>query len=425
QYSLHIRENYSAVDIAPKDGNNVTFNTSITPGVWTHLAWVQDASSSASLFVNGNLVGTKPFPDLRPGDCSSDQPFVIGASGGGSEFFPGSIDDVRVWNVARTQAQLQSDYQHELTGSEAGLVGYWKLDEGTGTTATDSSPTHANGTLTGSPTWTSSTPSVAPTLSATSLAFSQQGVHLTSPAQSVTLTAPAYALTSLAMSITGAFGETTTCAAPLSASASCGISVTYTPTAAGGATGQLTISDSAGSQIVGLVGTAVNAGQAGYGIGLDGSSQYGQVNGFTLGATTLTLEAWAVQGGLTGSLQTAVGQGQSSETTGFALGTDASGLPELILNDDSINCKVAGTQALVAGQATFLAGTFDSASGVLNLYLNGQPAATATCTFHTLVTSGQPLYVGRELSTPTRYWKGLLDDVAVWNVVRTQAQVQA
>jgi hypothetical protein len=38
-----------------------------------------------------------------------------------------------------------------------GLVGYWKLDEGTGTTAADSSGHGHNGTLTNSPTWSSST----------------------------------------------------------------------------------------------------------------------------------------------------------------------------------------------------------------------------------------------------------------------------
>ena len=38
---------------------------------------------------------------------------------------------------------------HELRGTEAGLVGYWKFNDGQGTTALDSAPTPHNGTLVG------------------------------------------------------------------------------------------------------------------------------------------------------------------------------------------------------------------------------------------------------------------------------------
>ena len=43
--------------------------------------------------------------------------------------FVGFIDEVRIWNVARTEAEIRADMNTELTGNEPGLVAYWKFDE--------------------------------------------------------------------------------------------------------------------------------------------------------------------------------------------------------------------------------------------------------------------------------------------------------
>jgi hypothetical protein len=55
------------------------------------------------------------------------------------EPFLGLIDEVRVWNTARTQAQIQANMNRTLTGNEPGLVGYWRLDDGSGQAILDSS----------------------------------------------------------------------------------------------------------------------------------------------------------------------------------------------------------------------------------------------------------------------------------------------
>ena len=38
-------------------------------------------------------------------------------------WFQGTIDEVQLWNVARTAAEIQADRAHTLTGDEPGLVG--------------------------------------------------------------------------------------------------------------------------------------------------------------------------------------------------------------------------------------------------------------------------------------------------------------
>ena len=46
-----------------------------------------------------------------------------------SEHFAGTIDEVRIWNIARSQEQIRGDMNRSLSGTEPGLVGYWKFDE--------------------------------------------------------------------------------------------------------------------------------------------------------------------------------------------------------------------------------------------------------------------------------------------------------
>src|SRR5262249_10779327 len=68
-------------------------------------------------------------------------PLRIG-SGAGDFPWIGDIDEVRVWNTARSASDISADMHITLVGNETGLAGYWKLDEPIGVTFFDSS---ANG----------------------------------------------------------------------------------------------------------------------------------------------------------------------------------------------------------------------------------------------------------------------------------------
>jgi len=45
-----------------------------------------------------------------------------------TKFFDGLIDEVRVWNDIRSDAEVDDNKLTELVGNEAGLAGYWKLN---------------------------------------------------------------------------------------------------------------------------------------------------------------------------------------------------------------------------------------------------------------------------------------------------------
>jgi FG-GAP-like repeat/Abnormal spindle-like microcephaly-assoc'd, ASPM-SPD-2-Hydin len=105
-------------------------------------------------------------------------------------------------------------------------------------------------------------PGAGVTLSPASLSFGDQAVGSTSTVQSVTLSnTGTSALTISSITASGDFAQTNTCGTSLAAGASCSISVTFTPTAAGNRTGAIAITDNANTspETVSLSGTGVSA----------------------------------------------------------------------------------------------------------------------------------------------------------------------
>ena len=74
-------------------------------------------------------------------------PLQIGRESNGWKQFNGGLDELRLWNVARTSSGSRRRMTTELTGSEPGLVGYWRFNEGAGTVA----PGSASGALADDP----------------------------------------------------------------------------------------------------------------------------------------------------------------------------------------------------------------------------------------------------------------------------------
>jgi hypothetical protein len=116
-----------------------TFSTRrVRFGEWTHIAVSYDGTE-ARIFLNGTHAGKK-----RQGAIVAPLkkvPLMIGAlyfKGKPSGFFGGVIDDVRIWNVARTNVEIFRDMNRTLAGSTTGLVADWKFDEGTNAFAKDS-----------------------------------------------------------------------------------------------------------------------------------------------------------------------------------------------------------------------------------------------------------------------------------------------
>jgi hypothetical protein len=121
--------------------------------VWNHVAVTYDvATLTWSLYLNGVLDVTKvEIASGSPQDLSIQHSSIgsaLNSTGVAAGFFKGSIDDVRIWNYARSAAQIAANATQQIT-SETGLIGAYNLNEGAGTTATNTgSAASVNGTLT-------------------------------------------------------------------------------------------------------------------------------------------------------------------------------------------------------------------------------------------------------------------------------------
>jgi Concanavalin A-like lectin/glucanases superfamily len=126
-------------------GNLVT-SSAVLVGAWTHVAitFQSGVPNGTIIYVNGVASPTTTMT------VNSDI-HTLGLGSGRTvpppdQLFTGTIDEVRVWNVVRTQTQLQSNQSCEFTTMPAGLVAYYKLNQSSGMTAT--AAVGSNGTLT-------------------------------------------------------------------------------------------------------------------------------------------------------------------------------------------------------------------------------------------------------------------------------------
>ena len=125
---------------------------SLAANSWHHLAatWSHSAGfTTLTLFLDGVQVASNTAAlliTLNPG-------MFLGGSPALPKFGPGNMDEVQVWNSARTPAQIAADMNQALTGSEAGLLAYYKLNEAEGLSAIDSKVGGNNGTIFGGATY--------------------------------------------------------------------------------------------------------------------------------------------------------------------------------------------------------------------------------------------------------------------------------
>lgn len=113
---------------------------------WYHLAMTYDGKV-LKLYVDGilqssptNIVGTIKNSSVK---------MAIGCNPGttNAEFFNGWIDEVRIWSRALDASEIAENMNKILTGTENGLVGYFRFEEGNGNIAYDLSSRKLNGTI--------------------------------------------------------------------------------------------------------------------------------------------------------------------------------------------------------------------------------------------------------------------------------------
>jgi hypothetical protein len=118
----------------------------VNDGAWHHVAGTYDtATGTYGLYVDGVVAKTGQYGSgtLK----QSNEAFEIGRA------FTGQIDDVRVWDTARSAAEILQSKTNSNISDTSHLMGSWKFNEGTGTSVADSSVKSHDATASGTPEW--------------------------------------------------------------------------------------------------------------------------------------------------------------------------------------------------------------------------------------------------------------------------------
>ncbi len=131
--------------------HNWVYSSAVTVPInqWSHVAVTfTNETNGLKFWVNGNLVsqhtpagaltsytGAMNIGRQEPGGCNCN-------------LLQSRLDEVRIWNSARSQAEIQSTMTKEIPGSTPGLVAYWDFNNGSGTSVTNrTSTTGIDGTF--------------------------------------------------------------------------------------------------------------------------------------------------------------------------------------------------------------------------------------------------------------------------------------
>lgn len=108
----------------------VTANQTAPMDSTTHVAAVFDG---ATLFLYVNGIESSMDASSSPVVYYGADDVLIGAGNFGQEYlrrFDGIIDEVRIWDHARSAGEIAATANCQLNGDEAGLIAYWSFEDG-------------------------------------------------------------------------------------------------------------------------------------------------------------------------------------------------------------------------------------------------------------------------------------------------------
>jgi hypothetical protein len=125
---------------------------SIVLNTWQHVAVTYDDSDPAnepSIYINGQLQTLTPIMTGSGTAVDTTDDYIIGNRGAGDMTFDGIIDDLRIYSRILTSDEINDRYLGKREPSRDGLVIEYLMDEGSGTSVSDSSGNSHHGDMTG------------------------------------------------------------------------------------------------------------------------------------------------------------------------------------------------------------------------------------------------------------------------------------
>ena len=131
---------------------SVTLNYLLNENQWYNIAFT--ISDSVKIYLDGIHVQTSFVPNFN---INTESSLVFGRDiaymWGNSATYPfdGNLDNFSLWNITLSEADIQNYMNCPPTGDEAGIVGYWNFEEGSGTIVYDQTSNGNNGIINGAP----------------------------------------------------------------------------------------------------------------------------------------------------------------------------------------------------------------------------------------------------------------------------------
>jgi len=154
-YTFYIAPN-GTLQLFLGNGTNwvIAQGPAIAAGAWTNIAAVYNGpASTITLYVNGVAVVPATTVALV-GNATFPMKLGAGEAGTPSTFFGGDIDELSLWKIQLTPAQITFNMNNGQTLPNANLIAYYNFNEGVGngnnagvTTLNDGTSNGINGTL--------------------------------------------------------------------------------------------------------------------------------------------------------------------------------------------------------------------------------------------------------------------------------------
>lgn len=374
------------------------YNMASLSAGWHHIA-ASATGGTTTFYIDGNLVGSSAFQ-------SNDNISSIGAFFGGGQSF-GRTDEIRIWNFAKSQSQIQATMNTSVSPSSANLIAYYTFDNILNNIVFDKTSNNYNGTLTLGPTNPASTATVSSAPSITSFTPTSSGIGNTVTITGNNLTGA----TAVSFGGTAASSYTVVNSTAITAKVSSGTSGNVSVTTPSGT------ANSGGFTYLTAPGNKLQFDGSG-----SGQSDYVSIpdlnNSMDL-QNTFTIESWIY---LTDAVNnTIIDKGNYN----YLFQTHSNGNTGLGLYNNTMGwIYSAGT--IPSNQWVHVAVTFSTVANQVIFYLNGNVLSTHSGALNPVLDNAD-INIGRQSpsSCACNVMDGSIDELRVWNVVRTQAQIQA
>ena len=397
---------------------------------WSHVAATYDGTT-ARIFVNGEEVASEPVSGVIEYTPTNDLRIGAMVDSNENHYFNGQIADVRIWDVARTEWEIEDGAEHPIPVDSAGLIFNAPLNGADGapvSTVTDIIG-GLTGTATGNPVYVDTAPDIygdaspaSPLLAQEDTAFHGQLAAADVDGDSVTFTLNAQAQNgTVTVNPDGTFQY-------LSAPNYSGLDA-FTVSVSDGFGGTATQTINLEVQPANDAPIITSVTTTGDGMQFDGVDDV-VVTGLNSMPTNFTIEAHIRTGNDTadGFAKPIISRqpGTVNDQADFDLQINGDGTLVFVMGQGAGSLLVVGP-ILTSATDYHLAVTFDDSTGEATIYVDGEEAGLGIFS-GTRQTGPANVEIGHYTETsgsPTEhYYDGLISDVRIYDTVLDAAQIQ-